>query len=418
MTIDGLSTRRSPHGCVWPAAWYRPHASAWAIWSKLCDANAMTSPSAATLLEGTGRFRSLFETRPDARWLLEAHTLTPDDRRNACVTVVSFRRDAVEFRWVRYCPICLTGGYHAGCFQHRAVTRCPLHDVPLRDHCPHCGRRVPAGFENARAAPFGCRACGLQLAQAQVPQRTGMAQLVPIAATAAALTAGADHIGAPSGRRRAPLGRPAMAGHASWWSGVDPFVAGSAWIPQRMAIAVATDDPFTLQQLAWQVLIRFVEAQVVDPVRRSRVVAAADALERRNLCMLTGGLSRNEWAVAALVTRYGTAEYVRAQRLLRRGCDATLFPLVPQASSFVGRSAEANATVFAAEVRAEYLRLLKWSGRAGRMRLFETDLACGATAVPWQLVEGEDEWWLQWRALRERRFNRARTTHLRAAVQR
>jgi hypothetical protein len=39
---------------------------------------------------------------------------------------------------VRYCPSCLRNAFHAALFQFLPLVRCPIHDEPLLDCCPHC----------------------------------------------------------------------------------------------------------------------------------------------------------------------------------------------------------------------------------------------------------------------------------------
>lgn len=343
--VDALAVSRSPHGWVWPAAWHRPHASAWAIWSKLCDVNAATSRSALTVLGGRGLFTSLFDTPPEAAWLLEAHSLSAAQKQAACLDTLGFEAQAVERTSLRFCLICIAAEYHTPCFQHRAVTHCPVHNVALLDRCPHCARRIATSAERARAVPFGCPRCGRRLSWGTAARRLATGELAAVAATTAALSSCTSKNRVMAGSLFASR-NPNEAGHATWWGGVDPFVRGSTWRP--LQTTVSDDNSLALHALAWGALIRFVEGQVIEPKVRERVLVAADVLDRRDRCAYIEPLPLDLWAIAALIARYGASSYLCARRLLRNGCRVDLYPLTPQASRVVEASTSGNAIVFTA----------------------------------------------------------------------
>lgn len=399
--VDALAVSRSPHGWVWPAAWHRPYASAWAIWSKLCDVNAATSRSALTVLGGRGLFTSLFDTTPEAAWLLEAHSLSAAQRQAACLATLGFDPQAVERTSLRFCLICIAAEYHTPCFQHRAVTHCPVHNLGLLDRCPHCARRIATSAARARPVPFGCPSCGRRLSWGTATTRLDTSELTSVAATSAALSSCTSQFRASAGSL-VPTRSPNEAGHATWWGGVDPFVRGSTWRP--LQTTVSDGNRLALHAHAWGALIEFVESRVIEPKEHERVLVAAHVLDRRDRCAYIERLPLDLWAIAALIARYGASSYLCARRLLRNGCRVDLFPLTPQASRVVEASATGNAIVFTAEVRAEYLRMLKLA-IGGRSALLEMDLVAGAVHVHWHLRQ-EHTWQLQWRALSERRFER------------
>jgi len=167
---------------------------------------------------------------------------------------------------------------------------------------------------------------------------------------------------------------------------------------------VSDGNSLALHAHAWGALVEFVENRVIEPKEQERVLVAADILDRRDRCAYTERLPLDLWAIAALIARYGPSSYLYARRLLRNGCRVDLFPLTPQASRVVEASSSGNAIVFAAEVRAEYLRLLKLA-IGGRSALLEMDLVAGAVHVHWHLRQ-EHTWQLQWRTLSDRRFER------------
>ena len=69
------------------------------------------------------------------------------------------RRDALSLCF-RYCPRCLTRGYHAVVHQFESVRRCPIHDRRLETACRRCGHEAPYRL-NARLleTPYRCAQC-------------------------------------------------------------------------------------------------------------------------------------------------------------------------------------------------------------------------------------------------------------------
>ncbi|WP_199032456.1 hypothetical protein [Ralstonia sp. ASV6] len=63
-------------------------------------------------------------------------------------------------RNLRYCPRCIAHGYHATLFQHVAIEKCPLHDVPLLGTCALCGYAFKPTWESVARDPFACSRCG------------------------------------------------------------------------------------------------------------------------------------------------------------------------------------------------------------------------------------------------------------------
>ena len=66
---------------------------------------------------------------------------------------------------LRYCVKCLDLGYHSVVFQHVALARCPLHDLPLEDVCRYCGKAIMPTFLSAITHPFECPHCNTSLAR-------------------------------------------------------------------------------------------------------------------------------------------------------------------------------------------------------------------------------------------------------------
>ena len=61
---------------------------------------------------------------------------------------------------LRLCPACVRLGYHFVLHQLQLFTRCPLHDLPLREHCLRCGERLMynLGCSTVHGA-MNCAAC-------------------------------------------------------------------------------------------------------------------------------------------------------------------------------------------------------------------------------------------------------------------
>lgn len=68
---------------------------------------------------------------------------------------------------LRYCPTCLISGHHSTLFQLTQVMKCPIHKVPLKMGCPHCGRPIPTSLLDVARDHMYCGACGRRLAVAQ-----------------------------------------------------------------------------------------------------------------------------------------------------------------------------------------------------------------------------------------------------------
>lgn len=64
---------------------------------------------------------------------------------------------------LRYCPICLTLGYHSIFHQINFFTHCPIHMEPLTDICLNCKSTIPYQLKKNRFTGFTCSSCGTPL---------------------------------------------------------------------------------------------------------------------------------------------------------------------------------------------------------------------------------------------------------------
>ena len=75
-------------------------------------------------------------------------------------------------RWLRYCPQCMSIGYHGVVHQRERHERCPIHRMPLLTTCRHCDQRSAYWLDaQLLDAPFRCRHCRRYYGSASGPPR-------------------------------------------------------------------------------------------------------------------------------------------------------------------------------------------------------------------------------------------------------
>lgn len=66
---------------------------------------------------------------------------------------------------LRYCPQCLTRGFHAILHQCLLLNRCPIHYERLQATCPQCRRKIAYRLNSSAAShPYACPNCDIPLA--------------------------------------------------------------------------------------------------------------------------------------------------------------------------------------------------------------------------------------------------------------
>lgn len=381
---------KSPH-FVWAPLWYRPFMSTWAIWSKLCESNALTAPVAKSLLGNSGLHRSVFRAHGSDSWLQHAATMTDSQREDACCTSL-FHPSSVETHLLRYCPVCMEQGFHCGCFQHLALTRCPVHNTALLDKCKHCGAPISSMFEIARTAAFSCRTCEGQLARDRLRSGAGTVNDSIWRATIDSLLW--DRKSTPVRLQRVRTSTEAA--RTCWWGGLDPFVGGSNW-RYKEAVLPAGGDNF--DELAWKAFIALVDA-CSGPNAIHNVLRAADCMIAcRPTVSGELGLSMQQRAAACVVALFGgSPAYERARRLSISGASSDAYWLFPQASTLVSASATCHAVIVFEELKATLGRALRLIMRKGvdPVPVEELQAKC---RVLWRVspsIDGNVH--LQWRA--------------------
>lgn len=65
---------------------------------------------------------------------------------------------------LRRCPVCVRRGYHFILHQIRALGTCPLHHVPLREHCSRCAAHLAYELGSSKVqGPITCPGCAAPL---------------------------------------------------------------------------------------------------------------------------------------------------------------------------------------------------------------------------------------------------------------
>lgn len=172
ITSHGSKTAQGPlcDGLAWSPAWFVVGESAYACLGKLAIANAM---GAAELCAGVfGRPLAPNDySRRHPRDLLWGEWMT---QRKSDGTLIRQILDGVlqpePGRWaswlasdeaLRFCPTCLSLGFHHAACQIEGLEKCPIHGDVLRSKCAHCGAPTPR-YALTRAtfdAPFRCPSC-------------------------------------------------------------------------------------------------------------------------------------------------------------------------------------------------------------------------------------------------------------------
>ncbi|MFB5089328.1 hypothetical protein PGC35_19390 [Psychrobacillus sp. PGGUH221] len=63
---------------------------------------------------------------------------------------------------LKYCPLCLKGGYHSYFHQLNFVYKCPFHLIELIDHCSKCKAKIKYRIIVTNTQPYNCN-CGYPL---------------------------------------------------------------------------------------------------------------------------------------------------------------------------------------------------------------------------------------------------------------
>ncbi len=150
-------------GLTWLDEWVWNTESAYSVCCKLRACNSMSGREFADEVFGDAsvggvhnRPRSLVWTDwvgsyIDTSWKYLQLDVEPSLERSLAEIVYSrgvqlrygeFARYAASDEALRYCPECISDGFHSVLCQFDAIAACPRHGIPLLDFCRTCGQRT------------------------------------------------------------------------------------------------------------------------------------------------------------------------------------------------------------------------------------------------------------------------------------
>ena len=145
--------------------WSSDGESMWMRLSKFSLCNRLSTAALADLFAADKSGTEVVDLRRANRWDLHALAaileISADAVRVAFCTAQPWRARQRASTDLRYCPACLTIGFHAAWFQWVNVERCPLHGVALQTACVRCAAPIPYALGHALAShPLSCPDCG------------------------------------------------------------------------------------------------------------------------------------------------------------------------------------------------------------------------------------------------------------------
>jgi hypothetical protein len=183
---EALSPR---FGYVFQRRWVQPYESLVGILWKFARMNLLSGATLVTHLrtEPLDPYKGVGPAEVDLKAVARMLGVTQRSVR------VGMATGALEpGRWLRYCPRCMSLGYHGVIHQRERHARCPIHHLPLLTACGHCGRKSAYWLDaQLLDAPFRCRHCRRYYGSKSGPPRpfTSLSRERRIAVTRAALGA-------------------------------------------------------------------------------------------------------------------------------------------------------------------------------------------------------------------------------------
>lgn len=177
MTFIETGLSAGPRYC-WRRDWVAPYESLWSLLHKFAALNWVCVYDAKQLFQKTST-TDYWQRRSHSKWNL--HTLGGFDAEKLCEilklstedlskSLVTSLISSLEISWLtpetvlRYCPECITQGYHSIFHQLYAISKCPIHDIELTEQCQHCGNKITYELNYRRKAiPYGCPVCHMGL---------------------------------------------------------------------------------------------------------------------------------------------------------------------------------------------------------------------------------------------------------------
>lgn len=142
---------------------FAPYETAWAWSAKLAAANALSAFEVAALMGiPATQPRSLLPLRiPRAALTLGRSMALPSWRvKQAFLGGDLECLHPLMSDFLRRCPACVRLGYHLILRQMRVLDTCPLHHVPLREHCARCAAHLAYDLGSSKVhGPITCPGC-------------------------------------------------------------------------------------------------------------------------------------------------------------------------------------------------------------------------------------------------------------------
>lgn len=141
-------------GLVWNPRWVILGESLWSVFSKLAYKNHVSYDAVIDLFydprppNDRGIFQSPALNERRLRWAIQRSALFVQLAQDT-----RYRTHSMSY--LRFCPDCLSVGFHAALHQDNRLTQCPIHWCAVICECPGCKKRVRVD----RNAPYRCH-CG------------------------------------------------------------------------------------------------------------------------------------------------------------------------------------------------------------------------------------------------------------------
>jgi hypothetical protein len=156
-----------PDSFAWHEGACAEYESDWIALHRFLWLNGMTGEEFWSLLKryGSHPARRWREDYPFAERMLKWRaTRVASEHIRAAYIAPADENDSYMFvkLFVRFCPQCLSQGFHARVFQYRPLTRCPYHGCELITTCTSCGHPIgsPQLTLDDFLHPLGCSHCG------------------------------------------------------------------------------------------------------------------------------------------------------------------------------------------------------------------------------------------------------------------
>lgn len=162
---------------TWREHWVFPYESLWSLVNKFGKLNWVSGLEIKNLFRCEDEEECLDERGGIGKWNFHggkgfdlskiSHILNLPEKlfKQGITSTLHSKRDIhllTEAKKLRYCPLCISIGYHSVVHQIRSLEVCPIHDVKLIDKCLHCKKDIPYDLHNSKHF-YGCSFCAAGL---------------------------------------------------------------------------------------------------------------------------------------------------------------------------------------------------------------------------------------------------------------